>query len=161
MAVPVHIWFYDDAGSLIKGSCDVQDREGSIEIRGLTHNLSIPTDPLSGRLTGTRKHAPFLFEKEIDSSSPYLYKAVATGQNLKKVEIRYYRINDAGLEVEYFKTEQDCVKVVSISPIVNDTRHCPGTGHLESIQLRYEKATWTYCDGNIQFSDAWNERVSA
>ncbi|HJD73332.1 MAG TPA: type VI secretion system tube protein Hcp, partial [Enterobacter roggenkampii] len=97
----------------------------------------------------------------IDSSSPYLYKAVATGQNLKKVEIRYYRINDAGLEVEYFKTELDCVKVVSISPIVNDTRHCPGTGHLESIQLRYEKATWTYCDGNIQFSDAWNERVSA
>jgi len=94
MAVPVHIWFYDDGGSLIKGSCDVQDREGSVEIRGLTHNLSIPTDPLSGRLTGTRKHAPFLFEKEIDSSSPYLYKAVATGQNLKKVEIRYYRINE-------------------------------------------------------------------
>lgn len=44
MAVPVHIWFYDDGGSLIKGSCDVQDREGSIEIRGLTHNLSIPTE---------------------------------------------------------------------------------------------------------------------
>lgn len=106
MAVPVHIWFYDDGGSLIKGSCDVQDREGS-------------------------------------------------------VEIRYYRINDAGWEVEYFRTELEGVKVVSISPIVNDTRNCPGTGHLESVQLRYEKATWTYCDGNIQFADAWNERASA
>ena len=50
MAVPVHIWFYDDGGSLIKGSCDVQDREGN-------------------------------------------------------VEIRYYRNNDAGWEVEYFRTE--------------------------------------------------------
>lgn len=78
MAVPVHIWFYDDGGSLIKGSCDVQDREGSVEIRGLTHNLSIPTDPLSGRLTGTRKHALFLFEKEIDSSSPLLLTILAT-----------------------------------------------------------------------------------
>ena len=70
MAVPVHIWFYDDGGSLIKGSCDVQDREGSVEIRGLTHNLSIPTDPLSGRLTGTRKHAPFYSRRKLIAHLP-------------------------------------------------------------------------------------------
>jgi type VI secretion system Hcp family effector len=40
-----------------------------------------------------------------------------------EVEIRYYRINDAGREVEYFRTELEGVKVVSISPIVNDTRN--------------------------------------
>lgn len=111
MAVPVHVLFYDNGGSLIKGSCDVQDREGSIEIRGLTHNLSIPTDPLSG-------HNQYV------------------GRTLK--------VNGSFCRDTY-----------------NDTRNCPGTGHLESIQLRYEKATWIYCDGNIQFSDAWNERASA
>lgn len=44
MAVPVHLWLKDDAGNLIMGSSDVEHREGSIELRGLTHNLSIPVD---------------------------------------------------------------------------------------------------------------------
>lgn len=54
----------------------------------------------------------------------------------------------------------ESVKVVSITPIMHDTRNCPGTGHMESIQLRYEKITWRYVDGNIQYSDAWNERAT-
>ncbi len=31
---------------------------------------------------------------------------------------------------------------------------------MESIQLSYEKITWRYVDGNIQYSDAWNERAT-
>lgn len=89
MAIPVHLWLKDDGGAMIRGSCDVIEREGSIELMGLTHNLSIPVDGATGRLTGTRKHAPFLFEKEIDSSSPYLYKAVATGQTLQSAEVKF------------------------------------------------------------------------
>lgn len=33
--------------------------------------------------------------------------------------------------------------------------------HLEQIELRYEKITWTYKDGNIIHSDSWNERATA
>ncbi len=160
MAVPVHLWLKDDGGSPIRGSSDVADREGSIELRGLTHNLSIPTDVSTGKLTGTRQHAPFLIEKEIDSASPYLYRAVATGQTLKSAEIKWYHINDAGQEVEYFNVLMEQVKAVSITPLMLDTRNCPGTGHMESVQLRYEKITWRYVDGNVQYTDAWNERNS-
>ena len=39
MAVPVHLFLKDDGGAMIRGSSDVQGREGSIELRGLTHNL--------------------------------------------------------------------------------------------------------------------------
>jgi type VI secretion system secreted protein Hcp len=83
MAIPVYLWLKDDGGADIKGSVDVQDREGSIEVVAQEHNLYIPTDNNTGKLTGTRIHTPFLFTKEIDSSSPYLYKAVTTGQTLK------------------------------------------------------------------------------
>jgi type VI secretion system secreted protein Hcp len=41
-------------------------------------------------------------EKAFDAASPYLYKAVATGQTLKSAELRWYRINDAGCEEAYF-----------------------------------------------------------
>ncbi|WP_455915150.1 Hcp family type VI secretion system effector [Pantoea agglomerans] len=161
MAIPAYLWLKDDGGASIKGSVDVRDREGSTEVRGFTHNLSIPTDDNTGKLTGTRKHAAMLIEKEFDSSSPYLYKAVASGQTLKTAELKWYKINDAGQEAEYFNMLIEGVKIVSVTPVMHDITSVIGTGHLESVQLRYEKITWKYCDGNIQFTDAWNERSGA
>ncbi len=125
MAIPVYLWLKDDGGADIKGSVDVQDREGSIEVVAQEHNLYIPTDNNTGKLTGTRIHTPFLFTKEIDSSSPYLYKAVTTGQTLKSAEFKWYRINDAGQEVEYFNTKLENVKVVKVNPLMHDIKNPP------------------------------------
>ncbi|MBS4478343.1 type VI secretion system effector Hcp, partial [Cronobacter sakazakii] len=115
MAIPVYLWLKDDGGADIKGSVDVKDREGSIEVVAQEHSLYIPTDNNTGKLTGTRIHTPFLFTKEIDASSPYLYKAVTTGQTLKSAEFKWYRINDAGQEVEYFNTKLENVKLVKVA----------------------------------------------
>ncbi|WP_445935602.1 hypothetical protein [Photorhabdus sp. P32] len=30
--------------------------------------------------------------------------------------------------------------------------------HLESDEIRYEKITWKYLDGNIIYFDSWKER---
>lgn len=160
MAIPAYLFLKDDGGADIKGSVDVQDREGSIEILSFGHGLHIPTDSRTGKLTGTRQHAPLNFQKEFDSSSPYLYKAIATGQTLKSAEFKWYRINDVGQEVEYFNMLLENVKVVSSAPHMLDIKN-PATekhNHLENVAMRYERITWKYCDGNIQFSDAWNER---
>ena len=51
MAIPVYLWLKDDGGADIKGSVDVQDREGSIEVVAQEHNLYIPTDNNTGKLT--------------------------------------------------------------------------------------------------------------
>ena len=34
-------------------------------------------------------------------------------------------------------------------------------GHIELVEMSYEKITWKYCDGNIIHSDSWNERSAA
>ena len=104
MAIPVYLWLKDDGGTDIKGSVDVQNRVGSIEVLAQDHSMYIPTDNNTGKLTGTRVHTPFTFTKEIDASSPYLYKAVSKGQTLRTAEFKWYRIDHAGLEVEYFNT---------------------------------------------------------
>jgi len=160
MAIPAYLWLRDDGGADIKGSVDVKDREHSIEILGFGHGLYLPVDNNTGKITGTRVHTALSFEKEFDSSSPYLYKAVATGQTLKSAEFKWYRINDAGMEQEYFNMLLENVKIVSVCPLMHDIKN-PTTekhNHLESISLRYERITWKYCDGNIIFSDAWDER---
>lgn len=96
MAIPAYLWLKDDGGADVKGSVDVHNREGSIEVLSFTHGLHIPTDGNTGKLTGTRIHGAFTFGKEFDRSSTYLYKAVATGQTLKSAEMKWYQINDAG-----------------------------------------------------------------
>jgi len=108
MAIPAYLWLKDDGGTHIQGSVDVQDRDGSIEINGFSHNLSIPTDGMTGKITGTRRHSAVIIQKEFDRSSPWLYKAVATGQILRSAEFKWYRIDDAGQEREYSTC---CLKV--------------------------------------------------
>lgn len=89
MPIPAYLWLKDDGGAHIKGSIDVKNREGSIEVLSFSHGLLVPTDNNTGKITGTRVHAPLVIEKEFDSSSPYLYKAVSTGQTLKSAEIKW------------------------------------------------------------------------
>ncbi len=163
MAVQIHLWLKDNSGTDLKGSSTRHDREGSIEVVAQDHSLYTPTDNNTGKLTGSRIHSPFLFTKEIEASSPYLYKAVTTGQTLKSAEFKWYRVDDHGNEVEYFNTLLENVKVVKVSSKMHDIKDPSKEKHihLELVELRYEKITWLYKDGNIKHSDSWNERSSA
>lgn len=163
MATPAYLWIKDDIGKNIVGSVNVTGREGSIEILGFSHDITLPIDVSNGKITAPRIHSPFCFDKNIDSSTPYLYKALCCGQKLKSAEIKFYNINYAGQEVEYFSILMEKVNVVSMIPIMYDIKTSYGEkhNHLEYVELRYEKITWHYMDGNIIHSDSWNERKTA
>jgi len=98
MAIPVYMWLKDDGGADIKGSVDVQNREGSIEITALGHDITLPADNATGKKNGIRIHAPYIINKEVDPSSPYLYQALTMGKTLNSAELKYYRANDKGQE---------------------------------------------------------------
>lgn len=161
MPIPAYLWLKDDGGADIRGNVDVDKREGSIEVIAFSHSVSLPVDAATGKITGKRSHAPISFEKEFDSSSPYLYKAVSKGQTLKSAEFKWYRINYAGQEEEYFNMLLEGVTVVSISPGMPNAKMTglSHINHMESVSLLYEKITWKYCDGNILFTDSWEERT--
>lgn len=163
MPTPPYLWLKDDGGADIKGSVDLKDREGSIELIGFSHGINLPVDSANGKITGTRLHSPIMFEKEFDSSSPYLYRAVATGQTLKSAEIRFYNINDAGQEVCYFIISMEVVKIMGVNPGVLNIKLAGNSqlNHMESVSIMYDKITWKYVDGNVQYTDAWAERITA
>jgi len=159
MPIPAYAWFKDDTGAEVKGSVDVAGREGSVEVIAFDHQVRIPTDPDTGKLTGTRKHEGVKMVKAYDASSPYLYKAVCEGQTFKEVEIKWYHIDDTGTEKEYFKHKLEGVKVCSVKPIMHNVKDPSKERyeHLEEVEMRYQKITWTYVDGNLQASDSWKE----
>lgn len=102
-----------------------------------------------------------MIEKEFDSSSPYLYKAVATGQTLQSAEIRWYRINHAGQEECYFVMTIEGVKITGVNPGMPNAKMSGNAqiNHMESISMMYDKITWRYVDGNVQYTDDWNVRA--
>lgn len=159
MAIPAYMTLTDDQGNEVTGSVTVAGREGTIEVLAFDHQLRIPTDNDTGELTGTRKHEPFVITKSFDSSSPYLYKACSNGQTLTKLDLSWYKIDDTGTEVEYFRHTLEGVKITSVSPTMANVKDIDKERypHLEVVALRYKKITWTYLDGNIEFSDSWVE----
>lgn len=93
MAISVYLWLEDDGGTPVKGSVDVNGRENSIEVCELMHSVEQPVDPLTGKITARRLHSTYAFMKNVDNASPYLYKALSSGQTFKKAVFRFYRIN--------------------------------------------------------------------
>ncbi|MBD3347074.1 MAG: type VI secretion system tube protein Hcp [Chitinivibrionales bacterium] len=159
MPIPAYMWMTDENGSEVKGSVDVAGREGSIEVHEFHHEVRIPTDPDTGKLTGTRKHEAITLVKAYDASSPYLYKAVCEGQTFTQVELKWFRIDDTGTETEYFNHLLEDVKICSVQPIMYNVKDPTKERylHLEKVSMRYQKITWTYLDGNLQASDSWRE----
>lgn len=96
MSNPAYLFLTDENGSPMVGPCLVSGREGAIELKTFTHNVNVPVDGNTGKLTGTRIHMPIMFQKEFDRVTPLLFRALSTGRTLKSATIKMYQINEAG-----------------------------------------------------------------
>ena len=74
MSNPAYLWLTDTNGSPITGSSLVTGRIGAIELKAVTHHLSIPVDGNTGRLTGTRVHTPITYRKILIKQRPFYTK---------------------------------------------------------------------------------------
>lgn len=140
MSNPAYLWLTDTNGSPITGSSLVTGRIGAIELKAVTHHLSIPVDGNTKKeINRNQSTYTYYGTKDFDKTTPLLYKALSENQTLKSATIKMYQILDAGVESEYFNIILENVKVTGITPnLFPDS----GTGtHSETIQLRYEAIT--------------------
>ena len=93
----------------------------------------------------------------LNKLSPFLAICICEGRRLQKAEVRYYEINDAGIEREVYRVTMGDVVITSVN--ANHT-YIPGAkGHnmIEAVGLRYNSIEWHYLDGMIKYTDAWNK----
>jgi len=141
----------------VKGSVEIAGREGTIEILVVKHELHIPTDIHSGRLTGVRQHSPMTVQAAFDAATPYMYKACTEGETFDTVVLSFYQIDDSGVEVEYYTITLQRVKVASVNVIVPQVKdqkneHLP---HMVEYSFVYGAITWTFTDGALEHTDDW------
>jgi type VI secretion system secreted protein Hcp len=151
MAIPLHLWLTDQDGSDIRGSSAVSGRDGSIEVLSFSHGIHIPADASTGKLIGVRSHDAMVVEKEIDRSTPLLYRAAAKGATLRSATLKWYRIDESGLEREYFRITMADVKVTCIMPRVANIKDSATAtqNHVETVGLRYGKSRDIFVPGNL------------
>ena len=86
----------------IQGSCEVQGRTGNVEVVGFNHEVYMPTDRKDGSATGTRVHKDLVVIKNYDKASPTLYQYLCNGKVIPSARLKWYKIDDQGIEKEYF-----------------------------------------------------------
>jgi type VI secretion system secreted protein Hcp len=157
MPMPAHLTLTGTSQGQIEGSCEMQGREGTILVEAMTHEVTIPNDPQTGLATGKRIHRPLTITKVYDKSSPKLYQALCTGEHLKEVTIKWYRISAQGQEEHYFTHKLEDAIIVSIKPWMPNCLD-PKTQsftHMEDLFFTYKKIKWTWEIDGIESEDSW------
>jgi type VI secretion system secreted protein Hcp len=157
MAMPAHLTLTGEKQGKIDGSCEMQGRENTILVYGMTHDVNIPRSPTDGLATGKRVHGALTITKEFDQSSPKLYQALCTGEHLKNVAIKWYRITKQGTEEHYFTHVLEDAIIVSISPSMPNTLIAANEPfrHMETVSFAFKKIKWTWEPTGIESEDSW------
>lgn len=158
MPIPCHLIMEGEKQGKIEGSCDMSGREGTILGYSMAQMITIPHSPADGLATGKRKHGPLCILKEFDKSSPNLYQALCTGEHLKNVTLKWYRITKQGTEEHYFTHKLKDAIIVAIQPFMpltflaaNDSAR-----HMEKIAFTYKEIRWTWEPTGIEAEDSWD-----
>ncbi|MDH5387809.1 MAG: Hcp family type VI secretion system effector [Gammaproteobacteria bacterium] len=158
MPMPGNLTITGEEQGLIEGSCDIEEREGTILVQAFDHIVEIPTDD-RGVAIGRRLHRPMMITKEFDKSTPMLYQALCTGELLTEVVLDWYRMDGFGEQELYFSMQMENAMITKVHPWVPNVldRSNETLKHMEDVFISYEKIIWTWEADGIEFEDAWGE----
>ncbi len=147
----------------IKGGVTQKGREGSILVHAASHDVVSPRDVASGQASGKRMHKPFVITKEIDKSTPLLYQALVTNENLPVWTLRFFRVATAGaggpsVEAQHYTVKLTNASITSIGfrMLDNQVADLARRSEYEEIAFVYQRIEWTWVDGGITAADDWN-----
>ncbi len=144
---PLNIWIVGEIQGAIAGSSEKQGREGSSDVFEVDHKIVSPVSPSTGLPSGMPAHTPFRIVKTIDEATPKLYQALATGERLRQVDIKWYRIDPLTRgEVLYFTTRLIDAYIVEIREYMpmSFVPENESYRHMEEVLFSYGKIRWTF-----------------
>lgn len=141
----------------IEGGCTIEKQEGKILVQGVDHTIEIPKSIQTGLPTGKRIHGPLTITKLLDKSSPKLFQALTSGEQLTDAKLEYYRISAQGKEELYYTVE---IKNAIVTAVRKYTPVClvvenKAMGHMEEVSFTYETIIETFTPDGIEAQDSW------
>lgn len=155
MSMPIHIQIEGKKQGIIKGSGISKNKKNTIVAHAINERYFIPFRKQQGSLSGKPKNAPITIVKEIDKSSPKLFQALVCGEQLSKITLDYYKIDELGSEnIFYTQTIEDAL-ITSISSKTFNLSINQNNSFfdLELISFSYKKITSLYTSESIEFKN--------
>jgi type VI secretion system secreted protein Hcp len=142
----------------IRGSSTAKGQEGKIVVFAAEHEVNSPRDPATGLATGKRQHRPFVISKEVDASSPLLYKALATNETFSDWELQFWSTNAQGVQVQRYAVKLTTASISDIKFRMPNRKltEMAALPDFEDVAFTYQKIQWTWTDGGITAQDDWS-----
>ena len=145
----------DSIGTLAEPT-DNEDIENAIKVIAFNKIIHMPTTPGYGA-SGVRQHQGIKITKLFDSSSPLLYRALCTGEQINKMTINWYRIEEGAEfpEEPYYVHEIERAVVTRIDAVMPDSTN-PASASLqpmEQVSFTYKAITETHAAGTEGIDD--------
>ncbi|MBT0521296.1 Hcp family type VI secretion system effector [Morganella morganii] len=145
------------------GNIYVQGHEDEMLVQQFDHIVTVPTDPQSGQPSGQRAHRPFKFTVALNKAVPLLYNALAAGEMLPKVQLKWYRTSVEGKQGHFFTTSLEDATIVNIDckmPHCQDPAKSDYTQLIE-VSLSYRKIDWEHTVAGTSGADDWRAPIEA
>ncbi|MDD2137842.1 Hcp family type VI secretion system effector [Pseudomonas kurunegalensis] len=143
------------------GNVFVQGHEDEILVQEIKHQVTVPTDPQSGQPTGQRVHKPFVFTSSLNKATPLMYQALASGEMLPTVEVKWYRTSVEGTQEHFFTTKLEDATIVDINTVLPYAQNQKNNNYTQLVEvaLSYRKITWTHEAAGTLGSDDWRNPI--
>lgn len=143
------------------GNVYVEGHEDEMLVQAIQHDVSIPTDAQSGQPSGQRVHKPFTFTVSLNKAVPLMYNALASGELLPRVEVKWYRTSMEGKQEHFFSTIIEDAIIVDLDltmPHCLDVNNANFT-QLLNVSLSYRKITWEHVVSGTSGADDWRSPI--
>ncbi len=132
-------------------------------VQEFEHIVTVPTDPQSGQPSGQRAHKPFRFTVAYNKAVPLMYNALASGEMLQTVELKWYRTSIEGKQEHIFTTKLEDATIIDIDckmPHCQDPAKAEFT-QLVRVSLAYHKVTWEHTTAGTSGTDDLRAPIEA
>ena len=141
----------------IPGPAKGKGVEEQIELYEFNYEITMPTDPRDGTITGRRQHGFFVMVHELGKHSPLFAKHICENMEIPSVVVSHYRPDPKSGDLQkYFGHEMKKVKVVGISHWKLNT--CDPASKpfrdMERVSLMFEEIKVKDEEGN-EYTDKW------
>ncbi|MFC0327313.1 type VI secretion system tube protein TssD, partial [Halomonas organivorans] len=105
----------------------------------------------------------FIFTVALNKAVPLMYNALASGEMLPNVELKWYRTSVEGKQEHFFTTSLTDATIVDINlrmPHAQDSNSAEFT-QLMDVSLAYRKIDWEHTVAGTSGSDDWRAPIEA
>lgn len=172
MPTPCYISIEGETQGLItSGACTadsigdsfVEGHEDEMMVQQVDHIVTVPTDPQSGQPTGQRVHKPLKFTVNLNKAVPLLYNALASGEKMSSITLKWYRTSIEGKQENFFTTTLENATIVDINCSMPHCQNPADSDYTQNVTVAvsYRKISVSHEKSGTLGSDDWRKPIEA